>query len=166
MIAHFQTQDNLRVDFTIPQRYAYSVKIGDKVFINNKNKDKSATGTVYAIDANVSDKTHTLAIRASVDDKAFMPGSYVDVILNVGDAKETLVIPQTAVSKSLHGDMVYKVVDGKAVASFVKIGARRDNLIVVKQGLKFNDPIVTAGLIKIKNGNRVSDKNAINSTSK
>ena len=161
VLASFQTRKNLRVDFSVPQRYAHSIKVSDKVTLKNKDKDITAIGRVFAIDASVSPDTHTLALRASVDNVEFIPGSYVDVILDIGQPKQVLIIPQTAVVKSLHGDMVYKVVNGKAVATFVQTGQRRGKFIEIKQGLKLNDTVISAGLIKIRNKTKVTEKGAI-----
>ena len=47
---------------------------------------------------------------------------------------------------------VYKVVDGKATRQKIEIGARREGRVEVVNGLTPEDVVVTAGVIKLREG--------------
>ena len=55
---------------------------------------------------------------------------------------------------------VYKVVDGKAMRQKVEIGQRREGRVEIVNGLARDDVVVTAGVIKLREGVAVTVANA------
>ena len=55
---------------------------------------------------------------------------------------------------------VYKVVDGKAIRQKIEIGQRREGRVEVVNGLAPEDVVVTAGVIKLREGAPVSIANS------
>ncbi len=162
ILATFQPKGDLRVTFSIPEQYSKEVKKGDRIIINTHTIDAhNYQGTVYAVNPAINVDTRTLTLRAHIIGQDLLPGMFAKVTLITGPTMNVIVVPQTAVIRSLHGDYVYKVIQGKARKTIVFPGERRGQLIVVKKGLQPGDIIVSAGQLKIQNGSSVTDKNAL-----
>ncbi len=69
--------------------------------------------------------------------------------------KKILAIPENAIAGSDLDPKVYKVVNKKAHLTPIVTGKRFNNVLVVKEGLKSGDTIVTAGFINLFDGANV-----------
>lgn len=108
IISTLQSLDQFRVDFSIPEKYSLHVKMGLKVQLQGSaNPGKTYVGTVYAFNPIINKNTRMLDVRAHVHTKELLPGMYVDVTLTFGKEQSVVIVPQTAVTASLHGDYVY-----------------------------------------------------------
>lgn len=157
-IATIQSNNDLRVEFSIPGRFAHLVKLGDKVnCVSNAFPNKTLTGTVYAINAKLERQTRTLEIWAHLGNVGIIPNTYANVTINLGKPYTAYILPQTAVVKAVDGDYVYRVVNHKAVQTIVQSYQRRGNYISIG-GLKPGDVVVDGGQNKIMDGSAVTDK--------
>jgi membrane fusion protein (multidrug efflux system) len=97
-------------------------------------------------------------IRAVVGntDTALRPGMFARVRLFTKEAKDAMVVPETALVPSGDEQYVFRVVDGKALRTKIDIGQRRDGMVEVLQGLEADATIVTAGHLKIRDGSAVT----------
>lgn len=161
-LATFQASDRLRVDFAVPQNLNGKVKKNDIVLIQTDvNSNKQYRGKIYAINPEVNVKTRMLDLRADIGSHDVLPGMFANVILTLDRDRQALVVPQTAVVASLHGDYVYTVKNHIPTKVFVKVGSRHDDLVAITEGLKAGDVVVSAGQVKIQPGDKVTDKNAL-----
>jgi membrane fusion protein (multidrug efflux system) len=62
------------------------------------------------------------------------------------------MIPEQALVPQGSRQLVFKVADGKAVLTPVKLGERRNAMVEIVQGLARGDVVVTAGQIKLRDG--------------
>ncbi|MEM9257690.1 MAG: efflux RND transporter periplasmic adaptor subunit [Pseudomonadota bacterium] len=160
-LATLQSSERLRVEFAIPQKYASLVSPQDSVSVaTSPDSTRPVDAIIYAVSPLIEPDTRTVAIRAEVPPHRFLPGSYVHVTLTLDDAAPVLTVPQTAVVRSLYGDSVYKVVNGKAVKTGVVIGERRGGDVEVTGTLAAGDAIVGAGTRKVADGTPVVDGKA------
>jgi membrane fusion protein (multidrug efflux system) len=97
-------------------------------------------------------------IRAVVrnTDTALRPGMFARVRLFTKEAKDAMVVPETALVPSGDEQYVFRVVDGKALRTKVDIGQRRDGVVEILQGLDPTATIVTSGHLKIRDGSVVT----------
>lgn len=161
-LANLQADHELRVDFSIPGRYSKAVNIGDNVVIKtNVYPEKKFKATVYAINTRLTMPTRTLNVRARLQSNQLMPNTFAEVMLYLSHAKPVIVIPQTALIKSINGDYVYKVINGQALQTVVHAGDRRKNVIAIVKGLNDGDTVVNGGQNKFSNGARVTNKGAM-----
>jgi membrane fusion protein (multidrug efflux system) len=79
------------------------------------------------------------------------PGMFVRVRLQFGERQGALMIPEQAVVPGGQ-PAVFKVVDGKAVLTKVRLGVRRAAQVEVTEGLAAGDVVVTAGQLKLRDG--------------
>tara|TARA_R110000868_G_scaffold380784_1_gene646971 strand:+ start:146457 stop:147521 length:1065 start_codon:yes stop_codon:yes gene_type:complete len=161
-LAMFQSIQDLRVDFSIPERYADVLKKGERVdLLTSSAPNKIIPAVVSAFEPFVDPSTGSINVRASLVKPTLLPGANVEVNIYLGVKQATLVIPQTAVMQSLNGNYVYKVVNGRAVRTVITMAERRGNVIAITQGLKEGETIVSAGQMKITNNGLVTNKNAL-----
>jgi len=153
-----QALDPIRADFSVPETYAGKVVVGQTVHVVTAlYPGQFFTGKLTEIDSLLSTKTRTLAVRAYIpnQDHKLLPGAFVDITLLFGDKQDVLFVPQTAIIFDAAGNYVYKVVDKKAVKTMVKLDARAGDRVIVKEGLKAGDVIVTSGQNKLHDGSAV-----------
>jgi hypothetical protein len=105
----------------------------------------------------VDPNSGTVKAKAEFANKNFAlwPGAFVQVSQTVGQLKDAVVLPQTAIIQSARGTIVYAVQDGKAVLRPIKVvyseggnaavtGLKPGEVVVLegKQNLRPNSPVV------------------------
>jgi multidrug efflux system membrane fusion protein len=112
-------------------------------------------GTLTFIDNQVSQSTGTILLRATIanPDHVLLPGEYVTATLHLGDLQGALLVPQSAVGSTQIGRTVMVVGDGnKAEQRIVKLGDSDGDRIVITDGLKPGERVITGQLQKIRPG--------------
>ena len=106
-----------------------------------------------AVDTLVDPNGRAISSRARLDNKAgkLLPGMFVRVRLLFGERKGILMAPEQAIVPGKE-PLVCRVVDGKAVATKVKLGVRRAAQVEIVDGLAAGDVVVTAGQLKFRDG--------------
>lgn len=161
-LGYLQTKKGLYVQFSIPGAMIHSLQQGGKVYVYSPQlPNQKIIGYIDAIDSSIDPDTRMISARASLEDVTLTPGSYAEVVLLVGKPRNVMVLPQVAVVSSIDGDYVYKVVDGRAIKTFVTTGERRGNVVEILSGVKVGDTIVNGGQIKVIPGWPVTNKGAI-----
>ncbi|GGF19771.1 efflux RND transporter periplasmic adaptor subunit [Hymenobacter cavernae] len=148
----------VKIDFTVPGRYAQSVRVGDPITITDEATTKEYEAKVYAVNPQIDPASRTLAMRAIYpnNNKELRPGAFVRVKLQLGQVADALQIPTEAVIPNASGYTVFTVKGGKAAVQPVKIGIRSDKVIQITDGLSIGDTIVRTGILQVKAGNAVS----------
>jgi membrane fusion protein (multidrug efflux system) len=158
-VVNLEDIETLKVDFRIPERYLGSLAVGQPIrVVADAFPGRDFAGAVYAIDPLVDENGRAVFMRARLpnEDGALRPGLFVSVALLVGERKNAVLIPEQALLPRGTAQLVYKVVDGKAVMTEVKTGARRNAMVEILEGLAPGDMVVTAGQIKLRDGARVA----------
>lgn len=157
VIARFQNLLNLKVDFSIPQRYAPEVKIGDELQFNLSGNENVFKANVYAIEPKIDQSTRTLRIRAICrgNNKGLFPGAFVNVELNLKETEQAILIPTVAIVPDLKGQSVYLYEDGLVSPRKVEVGFREENRVQVILGLEEGDTVITSGILQIRPGAKV-----------
>ena len=157
-IASMQKIDLLKVDFSIPEKYAPLVGVGDIVQFNSEETKLKFTGKLYAIEPKVDPTTRTLQLRALVDNKneRILPGSYVQIELRLKQITDALMVPTQCVIPVLKGQSIFVKKNGAAVAVPVKIGIRTASTVQITEGLSSGDTVLTTGLMQLRTGMTVN----------
>lgn len=150
-------QDEIYVDFTVPQRSAVLIDRSRPVTVSLGTLE--ATGTITAVDPLIDRATRSLGFRALIDDPAFVgaAGGLVSVVLQTGEPEEKIVVPRTSIARSPYGDAVYVVADVngqlRAASRQVRLGRTiGDQLIVILAGLEPGAVIAADGSFKLRDG--------------
>ncbi len=149
----------IKVDFRVPERYLGEVKTGQKLTVEvDAFAGRSFEGQVLAVDPQIDAGGRSIAIRATIANREQLlrPGLFarINLILNV--RPQALVVPEQAIVPRGDDRFVYKIVDGKAVATRVTLGQRQPGRVEVVKGLAPGDLVVTAGHLKIRDGTPVT----------
>lgn len=161
LITTLQTVENLKVDFSVPERYQALLESGMPLSLWVTGYDEPFTAKVRAISPRVDINTRTLMVRADVanGERKLLPGNYARVeLISRDDA--ALLVPSVAVLQSLEAVSVFKVKDGVAVRTEVKTGERSDAQVQILKGLQAGDEVITSGIQSVRDGQRVDVRNS------
>jgi multidrug efflux system membrane fusion protein len=123
----------------------------------------SHAGTLTFIDNQVSQSTGTILLRATIanPDHALLPGQYVVATLHLGDLQGAVLVPQSAVGATQIGRTLMVVGEGNKVEQrLVKLGDNDGDMVVVTDGLKPGERVITGQLQKIRAGSVVEPEAA------
>jgi membrane fusion protein (multidrug efflux system) len=157
--------NQLKVDFSIAQRYAHKVEKGQKVTLRPPSDSLNPTpvsATVYATSPIINENTQMLNVRAKVDNgKNIVAGGFVNVDYNLGEIPNSISVPTSAIVSVIDGQIVWAFENGKAVQRKVNIGNRSSDKVQIFGEVKQNDTIVLTGLLGMRVGMSIKAKNEI-----
>lgn len=125
--------------------------------------DKPRTGKLSFLDNAVQEGTIKLRATITNADHHFWPGRFVRIRLILSVQKDATLIPAGAPQPSSKGSFVYVVrADSTAELRPVTLGQRQGDLVVINQGLKAGERVITVGQIAVMPGGKVQvvDSNA------
>jgi len=128
---------------------------------------KIATGTLATVDNQIDTTTGTLKLKAQFDntDNSLFPNQFVNIQLRVQTLHDEVVIPTAAVQRGAPGTFVYLVKSDNTVAAQVlKLGPSEGEKVSVQSGLSVGDRVVVDGADKLKDGAKVSVREATGAT--
>jgi membrane fusion protein, multidrug efflux system len=161
-IVNLESLDPLKVDFKVPE-LALPLLHGQQTLQVTLDAlpDRAYEGKVLAINPLIDANGRSIVIRAQVRNKdgRLRPGMFARVRLFTSGSKDALVVPEEALFPVGDDKYVYKVVDGKATRQKIEIGQRAEGRVEVVNGLAADDVVVTAGVIKLREGVAVNVAN-------
>jgi membrane fusion protein, multidrug efflux system len=155
VIASIVNIDPIKIEFSIPERYANMVKVGSKIFFSNEAGGQEVEGTVYAFEPTIDAGTRTLKLRATSPNRNrnFLPGMFVRIKFVLGVEENALMVPSQALIPELNGYKVYVVnSDSKVEERQVSIGTRTESEVQIVNGLKEGDLVLTTGVLQVRTG--------------
>lgn len=120
--------------------------------------DPPRKGELSFLDNAVQDGTGTVALRATLQnpDRLFWPGRFVRVRLILSTIKGAVLVPTDATQMSAKGPYVYLIKDDlSAQLQPVKLGQRQGKEIVIEEGVRPGDRVVTVGHFRVMPGGKV-----------
>lgn len=143
---------DLKLEFSIPEKYAKEIKTGDKITFRVDGGQRDHTANVIATENSVEQTTRTLRIRALVDkiDDELVPGIFARVNLQLGKTADALLVPTQALISTARNKQVAVLRKDSVVFNVVETGARDSVFVQITNGLKTGDTIVTTGLMVLK----------------
>ncbi|HQX95008.1 MAG TPA: efflux RND transporter periplasmic adaptor subunit [Thermomonas sp.] len=182
-IVSLQQLDPIHLDFSLPEQRMGKLVEGSAVRAGiDALPGQVFEGQVTAIEPQVDPATRNFKAQATFrnPDGALRPGSFASITFAQGGERDVLVIPQTAVSFNPYGNAVFVIgkqkrkpgetdMQGQPLSGdklvvtqrFVKTGATRGDLVVVSEGLKAGEQVVTSGLLKLRNDAEVTINDSI-----
>jgi len=151
-LATIRTNNKLKIDFYIPEKYSSEIHSGLKVKFTISNNDKLYDANVIATEEGISTDTRNLKVRAIVNNtsKDLIPGAFATVHLRLGEDKQAIMIPTQAIIPNEDEKTVIVAKHGKASIVTVKTGIRQASNIEITDGLKPGDTVITTGLLFVK----------------
>jgi len=161
-IVSLYTIDPIYVDFTIPQNDLEKIRVGQEIDVHtDANPHKVLKGTIKTISVSINNVSRNATVRAIVENKEHLlkPGMFVTVNIVLPKIHNVVVVPSLAITYNPYGDYVYVVTkkgnEYIANTAYVKLGQTQNNKVVVLEGLKSGQMVVTQGQLKLRNGSAV-----------
>jgi membrane fusion protein (multidrug efflux system) len=153
-IATLQGITHLKVDFSVPERYAPRVKAGDPMRFTVAGSKQVYTGEVYAVEPRIDVATRSVLLRALCrnPDGSLLPGIFARVEYTVQQSEASLLVPAIAILSGLEERSLFVARDGKAQRIQVVTGARTDSKVQIVTGLSPGDIVLTSGVQQLRNG--------------
>ena len=148
--------DAVHVDFTVAQRVAAGLRVGDSVVVGEENDTASLPARIVAVDARVDPTTRNATVRARVVGPVTpAPGASVRVQVPVGAQERVVSVPVSALRKGPGGDHVFVIAadsTGKTRAHQrpVVSGPMLGEEVLVLSGLKAGEQVATSGSFKLR----------------
>lgn len=144
----------LKIEFSVPERYAGIVKDGSNLNFSIDGQLKTFTAKVYATESHVDPITHTFAMRGMYPntDGKLMPGRFANVNLKTQEINDAITIPSEAIVPEMGIDKVYLYKSGKAEPVTITKGIRNEARVQVLKGLELGDTIITSGTLQLRTG--------------
>jgi membrane fusion protein (multidrug efflux system) len=150
--------NNLKLEFTVPEKYSENMTRGREVEFNISGLDKTYKATIMATEAAIEANTRTLKVRALVKGRhdELVSGGFAKVSLELGDKEKPLVIPTQAIIPEARNKKVVLYKDGRADFQVVTTGIRDSTFVQILDGLKEGDTVITTGLLAIRPDSKIT----------
>lgn len=163
MVVRLVQTDKLRVNFTIPAKYATQAEIDQEVKVISSGSLDTSLAFVYAVDPMIRPTSRTVQVRALIDNKddKLIPGNFVQIMLKVDQLENAILVPAESVIPEQNTQAVFVVRQGKAQKVQVEAGARTSNRVQINNGIMPGDTVIISGLMGIRDGDQIEVKTMI-----
>jgi membrane fusion protein, multidrug efflux system len=157
-IVNLEKIQPLKVDFRVPEIFLANLKVGRPIrVVIDAFRDRGFEGRILAINPLVDAGGRAVVIRAQVanDDRVLRPGLFARVTLSLSEQAEAVFVPEAAIVPDAGQRFVYRVEPGDAPTArrvAVETGKRLPGEVQVTKGLAAGDRVVTAGVLKLRDG--------------
>jgi multidrug efflux system membrane fusion protein len=153
------------VQFSVPESHLSEIRarmaagrIAVKAQVPNEDRP-AAEGTLTFINNAVDVATGTIVLKATFenDDDRLTPGQFINVTVELSVLQDAIVVPPTAVQVGQRGHYVFVVkADSTVELRLVRAGIATEREIVIHDGLKPGERVVTEGQLRLRPGTRVT----------
>lgn len=152
LITTVVNSSQVKITFSIPEKYATQMKVNSNITFTVAGSKEKFNAKIYALEPAVEVATRTLRIRALAQnpDRKLIPGTFADVALPLEKIDDAFLIPTEAIVPVQNGKKVFVAENGKAKEVMVETGTRTDKDIVVLDGLRKGDTVLTTGVLTLK----------------
>jgi len=134
-------KSKIQTEITLIENAAIK-EYGDLFFLDNEVKPKAGTVTLRAVCQNQK--------------QLFWPGQFINARILLDEIKDAVLAPYAAVQISERGTFTFVLKSDSTVEIRpVKLGQRFGDDIVIEEGVKAGEQVVTAGQLMLRSGSRV-----------
>ena len=164
VVATIQQVSQLKLDFTVPEKYSGQVRNGQYINFTVDGSDKKYSARVMAIESSVAQATRSLNVRSIVqnNDGQLLPGAFAKVVLNFAPNENAIMVPAQAVIPQARGKKMILAQKGSPVFVEVTTGYRDSVNVQVTSGLNVGDTVVLTGLLSIKPESKINVNKLVN----
>ena len=152
-MVNIESLDQLKVDFRIPEVHAHLIAVNQVIQVRlDAFPGRTFEGKVYAMDPAFDPEGRAAILRARLPnpDRRLHPGMFARVTLIVEERANAILVPETALILVGNDIYAFRIVDGQAVQTKLRIGIRRGGAVEVLEGLSPEDRIVAEGAHKLR----------------
>jgi membrane fusion protein, multidrug efflux system len=162
-IAHVVNMNRLKITAGIPERYANSFKVGDEVnFTIDAIPGETFTGKVGFAAAAINRDNRTLPAEIFVTSahQKLKPEMIASLRIVLSSRPHSIVISEDYMQKAdLNRFVVFVDNNGVAEERRIKIGAVNGGKVLVEEGLKEGEQLITLGYQNVANGQKIKAQN-------
>lgn len=157
IVATVRKVDRLKLEFSVPEKYAKDIKRGDNVNFVVDGGSNTHSGTVIATESSVDQNTRTLKVRALVTARhpELVPGVFAKIKLQLGLTNKGLLVPTQAVIPQARNKQVLVLRQDSVQYTIVETGLRDSAYVQILRGLNTGDTVITSGLMAIRPNSKV-----------
>lgn len=147
--------DVLKLDFKAPELFLAEIRPGQSVEVAvDAIPGRTFTGEIYAINPLVDVNGRALSIRARLQNREgiLRPGLFARVGIRRHAGERVVVVPEGAIVPRVNGPVVFRVQNGKALETPVRLGERRSGAVEIVSGVSAEDTVVVAGHARLRDG--------------
>ncbi|KAA6340856.1 Toluene efflux pump periplasmic linker protein TtgG [termite gut metagenome] len=154
VIAKLTKLSPLKLEFSVPERYASQIKNRTKVNFNIEGELNTFNAQVYAAESKIEATTNSLTIRALYPNSngKLLPGRAASLKIKLHEISNAIAIPSEAIVPEMGQDKVFLYKSGKAYPVTITKGLRTDALVQVLNGLNTGDTLITSGTLQLRTG--------------
>ncbi|HEY1677780.1 MAG TPA: efflux RND transporter periplasmic adaptor subunit [Candidatus Sulfotelmatobacter sp.] len=172
-IVALQSLDPIYVNFGVPQQETGKVLPGRAIRVTNSDlPGMFFAGKVTALDSVVNEQTRNIQVQATLTNKSkrLRPGMFLGVELPLGQPREVVPLPASAINYAPYGDSVYIITDMKdpkgnsyrgVRQQIVKIEGSRGDQVAIISGVNPGDEVVSSGVFRLRNGAPIQVNNTV-----
>jgi membrane fusion protein (multidrug efflux system) len=173
-IVTLESRNPIYVNFGVPQQDTPKMKLGRSVRVTSTDlPGVKFGGKITALDSIINEQTRNIQIQATLENPGgkLRPGMYLDVELPLGESRDVIPLPASAINYAPSGDSVFVVGDmkdektGKSYKGvrqqIVKIEGTKGDQVAIVSGLNPGDEVVSAGAFRLRNAAPVLVNNSV-----
>jgi membrane fusion protein, multidrug efflux system len=154
-IVNLEKIDVLKVDFKVPEIFYSDVHVGQSIEVTaDALPGRTFSAEIYAINPLVDVNGRALQVRARLANPELVlrPGLFARVSVKGKQAREVVLVPESALVPRGGETFVFRVEGGKAVESKINVGGRLAGEVEIIEGLDSGATIVVAGHQRLRDG--------------
>ena len=154
-IVNLEKTDSIKVDFKVPEIFQSKINVGQALSVAlDALPGQAFAGKVVAVNPQLDTAGRAVVLRAQMDNRSgvLKPGMFARVRLTLADTGEAVVVPEQSVAMQGEDQIMFKVIDGRAMRTKVEVGQRRDGKVEIVEGVSGSDTIVVAGWQRLRDG--------------
>jgi membrane fusion protein (multidrug efflux system) len=172
-IVALQSLDPIYVNFGVPQQETAKILPGRTIRVTSNDLQGLAFGgKITALDSVISEQTRNIQVQATLSNKGnrLRPGMFVEVEMPLGQPRQVVPLPASAINYAPYGDSVYIVSDMKdpkgnsyrgVRQQVVKIEGSRGDQVAITSGVNPGDEVVSSGVFRLRNGAPIQVNNTV-----
>lgn len=159
-IARLVSINPVKVTFSLPEKYVGQVNPSSTIEFTVAGSQNIYKAKVYAVEPSIETNTRSLTLRAKAanPDGKLLPGSFAKIQFPLSQIDGAILIPSQAVVPVQKGKQVFIAQNGKAKAINIQSDIRLDSVVLITEGLKNGDTVLTSGLMALKDGSPIKVK--------
>jgi membrane fusion protein, multidrug efflux system len=151
-IARLVSTNPVKITFSIPEKYAGSIKMNTPISFTVAGSKNVYQGIVYALEPGIDISTRTLQLKATASNSKgdLLPGSFAKIDMPLMNVNDAILIPTESIIPVLTGKKVFISSNGIAKEVMVETGTRTEKSVLITSGLKVGDTVLTTGIMSLK----------------
>jgi len=156
-IAQISDISKIKLDFAVPETLLAQIAPGQTIDARAAAwPDQPFRGTIATIDPVLNPQTRAVTVRAILanTDRKLKPGMLLTVTIEA-QARTSAAVPELSVVGEGDQSFVYVIENDTAKRLPVRTGLHQNGMVEILDGLKPGQRVVTEGVVKLTNGQKV-----------